>query len=53
MAAEAEAATDSEGDGLLSLQDSMMVVGAGEDEKHSDLKAALELYMPEEARALL
>ena len=40
--------TDSEGDGLLSLEDFVKVVeGAGEEEKQSDLKAAFELYAPE------
>ncbi|KAG6430455.1 hypothetical protein SASPL_108523 [Salvia splendens] len=47
VAAEAEVAvvlSDSEGDGLLSLEDFMKVVkGAGEEEKQSDLKAAFEL----------
>ncbi|XP_047965616.1 calcium-binding protein CML38-like [Salvia hispanica] len=48
VSAAAVALMDSDGDGLLSLEDFVKIVeGAGEEEKQSDLKAAFKLYAPE------
>ncbi|KAH6758584.1 calmodulin-like 38 [Perilla frutescens var. frutescens] len=45
---------DSDGDGLLCLEDLVNIVeGAGEEEKQSDLKAAFELYAPEGGSACI